>query len=132
MNWSSLIQDVLYLFITVLSPVIVKYLIDYIKSFKCKTENEKITSYLYKVRNIVADIVICVNQTYVNALKESGKFTKTEQEKAFQMAKDSAINLISTEIKDVVSTIYNDFDEYLIVLIESTVAQQKVEEKYEF
>ncbi len=94
-----------------------------------KTEEIKdarIREALRQVAEIIFDSVNCVNQTYVDELKAQDKFDKEAQAIALTKAKNMAMDLMNAEIKKVLAIQYDDVDKYITTLIESYIAQQKV------
>ena len=88
-------------------------------------ENELLNSYIDFAQEIITKAVITVSQTYVDSLKKSGKFDKEAQVKAKKYATEIAKNLISTEGKKAIKTIYKDYDNYVDSVIESTCKKLK-------
>lgn len=88
-------------------------------------ENELLNSYIDFAQEIITKAVITVSQTYVDSLKKSGKFDKEAQVKAKKYATEIAKNLISTEGKRAIKTIYKDYDNYVDSVIESTCKKLK-------
>ena len=94
-----------------------------------KTEEIKdarIREALREGAKIIFDSVNCVNQTYVDELKKQNKFDKEAQAIALTKAKNMAMDLMNAEIKKVLAIQYDDVDKYITTLIESYIAQQKV------
>ena len=66
-----------------------------------------------------------VSQTYVDALKNTGEFTKEAQVIAKEKAIDIATKLITEDGKKAVEEIYGDFSIWLSTTIESNVKKNK-------
>lgn len=77
------------------------------------------------LKNIVRNAVINTNQTYVNVLKEQGKFNKEEQKVAYTKTFAYVMNIIKLNGYEILSELVGDIGEYVDVLIESYVSQNK-------
>ncbi len=92
---------------------------------KAKTKNEKVNEVLYRVRNLVQDAVLTVQQTFTEQLKKDGKFDKEQQKIAFQKAIDIILANLTEEAKDILNEIYGDVYKWLEVQVESIIALWK-------
>ena len=123
------IKDLLYILITAAVPVLTTYVCKflYVKWTEGRTriENEKISNTLDSVVTMVLDVVESVNQTFVDELKKKGEFTEESAKEAFNKSKETALNMLSNEAADIITTVYGDVDVYLDTLIEATVKQLK-------
>ena len=132
MEFSEVFNYVLYVVLTVILPVVAKYVVDLIKT-KIKesniiadaTKNEDLSKIVEGALSDVMDAVLYINQIYVDSLKSSGKFDKEAQEEAFNRAYTEAMNMISDEAKKVIEQLYGSFDKWLKLKIESSVNMAK-------
>lgn len=132
MEFSEMINYVLYVVLTVILPVVAKYAVDLIKT-KIKesniiadaTKNEDLSKIIEGALSDVMDAVLYINQVYVDSLKSSGKFDKEAQQEAFNRAYKEALNMISDEAKKVIEQLYGSFDKWLKLKIESSVNMAK-------
>ena len=132
MEFSEVINYVLYIVLTVILPVVATYVVNLIKA-KIKesdiiadaTQNENITKIIENALSDVMDAVLYINQIYVDALKSSGKFDKDAQKNAFNRAYAEALNMISEESQKVIEQVYGSFDEWLMLKIETSVNMAK-------
>lgn len=132
MEFSEMLNYVLYVALTVILPVVAKYAVDLIKT-KIKesniiadaTKNENLSKIIEGALSDVMDAVLYINQVYVDSLKSSGKFDKEAQEEAFNRAYAEAMNMISEEAKRVIEGLYGSFDKWLKIKIESSVNMAK-------
>lgn len=92
---------------------------------KAKTKNEKVNEVLHRVRNLVQDAVLTVQQTFTEQLKKDGKFDKEQQKIALQKAIDIILANLTEEAKDILNEIYGDIYKWLEVQIEATIALWK-------
>lgn len=132
MEFSEMLNYILYVVLTVILPVVAKYAVDLIKT-KIKesniiadaTKNEDLSKIVEGALSDVMDAVLYINQVYVDSLKSSGKFDKAAQEEAFNRAYVEAMNMISDEAKKVIEQLYGSFDKWLELKIESSVNMAK-------
>lgn len=91
-----------------------------------KVKDEKLARIIDRVENIVSKTVILVNQTYVDALKESDLFDKEAQKAAFEMCKERVLAMLNDESIKAIAETFGDFDEWIRTLIEAYVRENKV------
>lgn len=124
------IQDILYLIITGIMPLLIVYITTYlrvkIKEYQEKIDNDQLNKYIDAAMDAIQKAVISVNQTYVDTLKKQGKFDVEAQATAKQMAIDKAKELITMDSKEAINTLYNDFEAYLNNAIETLVRENKL------
>lgn len=132
MEFSEMINNVLYTILTAIVPVITVFIVNLIRTkinesniIADATKNENLTKIVEGALSDVMDAVLYVNQVYTDALKASGKFDKTAQEEAFNRAYVEAMNMISDEAKKVIEQVYGSFDKWLQLKIESSVNMAK-------
>ena len=126
MNIKQGIQDVLYLIITGIVPLLITYGILFLKVKIKEQEKNLENDQLVKYIDAISKAVLTVNQTYVDALKKEGKFDAEAQKTAKQMAIDKAKALITEDSKAAIETLYSDFEAYLNDAIEELVRENKV------
>lgn len=132
MEFSEMLNYVLYVVLTIILPVVAKYAVDLIKT-KIKesniiadaTKNEDLSKIVDGALSDVMDAILYINQIYVDSLKSSGKFDKKAQAEAFNRAYVEAMNMISDEAKKVIEQLYGSFDKWLKLKIESSVNMAK-------
>lgn len=125
LDWMKLLNEI---FETVLIPLLgigVSYVIYLIKTkvdeLKQNANSDTQRRYLDLLEKYVIDAVVATNQTYVNALKEEGKFDLDAQKEAFRRTKDAALSLLTEDMQEFLETVVGDLDTYVNNLIESTV-----------
>lgn len=94
-----------------------------------KTKSEKLANAVQRASDIVEQVVVAITQTYVDDLKKAGSFDADAQKQALQMAKEAAVELISSEVQQLIAENYNDFTDWLLSAIEAAVARGKWEAK---
>ena len=82
---TSIFQVVIIPCLGILTGFFVKWINAKVNELAIKTKNEKEQKYLYMLKNTITSAVIAVNQTYVDSLKQQGKFDTEAQAKAFTM-----------------------------------------------
>lgn len=128
MEFSKVLNYILYIVLTAILPVVATYTVNLIKT-KIKesnvianvTQNENISKIIENAFSDVMDAVLYINQIYVDALKSNGKFDKDAQKNAFNRAYTEALNMISDESKKVIEQTYGSFDKWLKLKIETSV-----------
>lgn len=128
MEFSEVLNYILYVVLTVILPVVATYTVNLIKA-KIKesnviadaTKNENIAKLIEDALSDVMDAVLYINQIYVDALKSSGKFDKNAQKNAFNRAYAEALTMISDESKKIIEQVYGSFDKWLKLKIETSV-----------
>lgn len=124
------IQDVLYLIITGILPLLITYGILFlkvkIKEQEKNLENDQLVKYIDAATDAISKAVLTVNQTYVDSLKKQGKFDDEAAKTAKQMAIDKAKALITENSKTAIETLYSDFEAYLNDAIEELVRENKI------
>lgn len=132
MEFSEVLNYILYIVLTAILPVVATYTVNLIKT-KIKesnvianvTQNENISKIIQNAFSDVMDAVLYINQIYVDALKSNGKFDKDAQKNAFNRAYTEALNMISDESKKVIEQTYGSFDKWLKLKIETSVNMAK-------
>ena len=116
------IQDVLYLIITGILPLLITYGILFlkvkIKEQEKNLENDQLVKYIDAATDAISKAVLTV--------KKEGKFDAEAQKTAKQMAIDKAKALITEDSKAAIETLYSDFEAYLNDAIEELVRENKV------
>ena len=125
MNTELLLNIIQSVLTTVLIPLLgwgVSTLVNFLNS---KINNAKIEKYITFAGQVVESVVKETSQTYVNSLKESGKFNKEAQEKAFKKSYDTALKLLTKDTLEAIKLVYGDVSTWLTSKIEATVLENK-------
>ncbi len=116
--------------ITAAVPVLTTYGIKLIHQMADKAaadaSSAKGKALIEQVTNAVADAVAATSQTYVDALKNAGEFTKEAQKAALQKAMDSCLASLTPAAQAALAEIYGDLNAYLTTKIEAEVRAQKL------
>ena len=124
MEFTELIQYILYVILTAILPVAAKYTVNLIQTkiresaFIEEAAKTEARSILIKdALSDVMDAVLYVNQTFVDTLKS--------WEEAQQKAYNAALLTVSEESKKAVASVYGSFDNWLQLKIEASVQAAK-------
>lgn len=133
MNYNELITSIFQVVIIpclgILTGFFVKWINAKVNELAIKTKNEKEQKYLYMLKDTITSAVIAVNQTYVDSLKQQGKFDTEAQAKAFTMVYNQILLLLGEEGKKYLAEIVGDVSSYLTMEIEATVNQNKLKKE---
>lgn len=125
MNWSEFLTIVIKIFVIPLAGVLTSALVAYIKvksqELIAKTDNTTAQKYITMAQETVSACVIATNQTYVETLKQQGKFDKEAQIEAFNRTKEAVLQILSTDAQAYLIEAVGDIDVYLNALIEAQV-----------
>ena len=130
MDWNELLMTLMKVVVIPAIPVIVAFVV---KFCKAKTDeaitnvnNEVLRQALSEAADAVYTAVTYTSQTYVDSLKEQGKFDKEAQLAALNTALEKAQSLLAAETKELLEYLYGDLQNWLTTKIEQTVKEQKL------
>ena len=86
-----------------------------------KINSDILNKYVQMATDTITNCVIATNQTYVNSLKEQGKFDEAAQKEAFQRTYQAVLLILSDDAKEYLNNAFGDLNKYLQEKIESTV-----------
>lgn len=121
----TIMQTVLIPLLIALTGFIVKWVNAKANELKSKTEDDRYDLYIDILQELVTKTVIMVNQTYVDELKKENAFTKEAQIEAFNKVYETVITSLSEDVYTYLEQIIGNLNDYITVLIESAVKQQK-------
>ena len=103
-------------------PIITAYLVALLKKkvseIEGKAKNENVDKYMGIVENVIETCVAAVSQTYVDALKQDGKFDDAAQSEAFETCKQKILSILSNNIKATLTDAYGDLNAFIDAKIE--------------
>ena len=120
-----LFQVVLVPAVPILLKILYNFVVAYTVEKSEKIENEKVRGYVNDAVKAVMTAVTSTFQTYVDSLKKQGKFDEEAQKIAFNTARDTALLMLTQDMRDAVTTLYGDFDTWLSKTIEQFVLANK-------
>lgn len=129
MTVEQFLQDLFYIVLTAAIPLCLKFLYSWVTSVvEEKTQNmdnAQLKEYINSAVQAVMKAVLSTYQTYVDSLKKQDLFDDEAQKKAFQMAKDAAMLMITEDVKAAVEEMYGDFNAWIDNTIEQFVKANK-------
>ena len=128
----SVLQMIIYVVITGCGVFVVKEFVKFIngKIDEVQTntklaEYEKVNKLIDGAQKVLENVVLSVNQVFVDTLKSEGKFDKESAENAKKQAVDKANELLTDEAVKAIEKVYGSVDAYLDVNIEAVVNKIK-------
>ena len=124
-----IVKTVLIPLLIALTGFIIKWINAKANQLKEKATDDRYFLYIDILQELVTKTVIMVNQTYVEELKKENAFTKEAQVEAFNKVFETVVESLSEDVYLYLEQIIGDLNEYIKVLIESSVKLQKREEQ---
>ena len=125
------LKELFFAVITAAVPVLTAYIVVLIRKVgenaAANTESIQAKTYIMEAAEAIAAAVAATNQTYVDALKNAGKFDAEAQKQAAQKALAACLKSISPAAQEFIERAYGDIREYLTTRIEAEVRKQKNE-----
>jgi hypothetical protein len=125
MDWMIFLEQVFELIVyPVLGAVgiLLTYLINAkINELKQKANNDTARKYLDMLNDTVKSAVLATTQTYVDSLKQQGKFDEEAQKTAFKLTYDAVVKVLSDEATKYIASIVGDLDSYITTKIEAEI-----------
>ena len=109
----------------ILTAFLVQLIQKWKEELKQKTDNELLKKYIDLLAETITSCVIATNQTYVESLKQQGKFDMEAQKEAFKKSADAVMAILTEDAKEYLTTIVGDVETYITKKIESSVNQNK-------
>ena len=129
MDLQTMIPVIFQVCLIPLLAILTKYLVAWIqvktKELTDTKENEMFTKYMTLLSDTVINCVVTTNQTYVNTLKEQGKFDAAAQKEAFNKTYEAVMRILTDDAKKYLGEVLGDLDLYINTMIESQVNFQK-------
>lgn len=127
---AQLVAQIFQICIIPLLGILTTFLVAWIKSkkdaLKQQTDSELAKKYLDMLDNTITDCVIAMNQTYVNSLKQQGKFDSEAQKKAFTDVYNKVIAILGQDAIEYLNSAVGDLNEYISSKIEKEVSSNKI------
>ena len=130
MDWLEILPQLFQIVIFPLLGAITLYLISLInakkKELQDKINNEKFKKYLDMLDETITSCVIATTQTYVQSLKEQGKFDAEAQKTALNKTFSAVMAILSEDAKEYLQEGISDLEGYVLNKIENDVATTKI------
>lgn len=127
---AQLVAQIFQICIIPLLGILTTFLVTWIKSkkdaLKQQIDSELAKKYLDMLDNTITDCVIAMNQTYVNSLKQQGKFDSEAQKKAFTDVYNKVIAILGQDAIEYLNSAVGDLNEYISSKIEKEVNSNKI------
>ena len=118
----NILLSALGIIVTGLASLVVAKITQWINT---KVKDKQTANYLSIILEIVNGCVKEVYQTYVESIKEQGKFDKEAQLKALEDCKEKVKTKLSVDVQEFIATNFGNIDSYITSLIESTIYNLK-------
>lgn len=122
---AALLQEVFFTCLLPLIGILCSYGIAFmqkkVKEMQVNANNDLFNKYSDMLMGIVETCVIATNQTYVDELKEQGRFGPEEHDVAYHKTFDAIKALLTEEMQKVLTEVYTDLDFYISQLIQEQV-----------
>lgn len=105
--------------------VLIRLIHNFATKAKQEAKNEKVNFYINLLESTIKNAVTATNQTYVNALKEQGKFDESAQTFAFSKTKKTVTDILGEDGKKILEAVIKDLDIYIDSKIEAFVKEEK-------
>ena len=129
MDWLEILEQVFLLVIIPLLGIGTIYVIGLVKTKKKaileQVDSDIAAKYIGLLEQTIIDCVIATNQTYVNSLKEQGKFDMEAQKVAFEKTYTAVMEILTEDAKEYLGYAFGDLKVYVTNKIEATVTQVK-------
>lgn len=129
MDWLALLSDIFEVCVLPLLGVLTVYIVKFIQAKSAeitnKVDHDLVDKYVAMLAITIENCVIATNQTYVESLKQAGKFDAEAQKTAFNMTKNAVMAILSDEAKKYLESAVGDLNEYIAQQIEAAVNVNK-------
>ena len=129
MDWLALLSDIFEVCVLPLLGVLTMYIVKFIQvkstEITNQVDNDLVDKYVAMLAVTIENCVIATNQTYVESLKQAGKFDAEAQKTAFNMTKNAVMAILSDEAKKYLESAVGDLNEYITQQIEAAVNVNK-------
>ena len=130
MDWLDILKQIFEVCIIPLLGVLTGILIKWIQIKKeeinVNTNNALLKKYTTMLADTITTCVVSTNQTYVDALKEEGKFDAEAQKIAFSKTFSAIMDILSADAQVYLSEAYGDLTTYITNQIEQRVNIEKL------
>lgn len=129
MTLEQFLENMLFIVLTVAVPMFLKLMYSWVTAFVAEKtqslDNAQLKEYINSAVQSVMKAVMSTYQTYVDSLKKQDMFNEEAQKEAFERAKETAILMITDDVKKAIEQMYGDFDTWIDSTIEQFVKANK-------
>lgn len=129
MEWTELLTDIFEVCVIPLLGVLTAFFVKWVNAksaeIQSNIDDATLRKYMDMLTQTISDCVIATNQTYVDALKQQGKFDLEAQKVAFELTSNAVLEILSAEAQEYLSNAVGDLNSYIIKKIEAEVNYNK-------
>jgi hypothetical protein len=129
MDWIPMVESIFQVCIIPLLGVLTAYFVKWVNAKKAEIQttidDATLKKYMDMLADTITDCVIATNQTYVESLKQQGKFDAEAQAEAFKMTSTAVLEILNDEAKVYLSTAVGDLQTFITKKIEAEVNLNK-------
>ena len=129
MDWMQMIESIFQVCIIPLLGVLTTYFVKWVNAKRVEiqttVDDATLKKYMDMLADTITDCVIATNQTYVESLKQQGKFDAEAQAEAFKMTSTAVLEILNDEAKVYLSTAVGDLQTFITKKIEAEVNLNK-------
>lgn len=129
MDWIPMVESIFQVCIIPLLGVLTAYFVKWVNAKKAEIQttidDATLKKYMDMLASTITDCVIATNQTYVESLKQQGKFDAEAQAEAFKMTSTAVLEILNDEAKVYLSTAVGDLQTFITKKIEAEVNLNK-------
>lgn len=130
MEYTELITAIFKVCIIPLLGLLTSYFIKWVNAqnirIKEEVNDETLEKYMDMLTQTITDCVLATNQTYVETLKQQGKFDIEAQKEAFKITNEAVLEILNDDAKQYLSCAIGDLNTYITKKIEAEVNLNKV------
>ena len=129
MEWTELLAELFQVCIIPLLGVLTAFFVKWVNAKSAEIQSNindaTLRKYMDMLTQTISDCVIATNQTYVDALKQQGKFDLEAQKVAFELTSNAVLEILSAEAQEYLSNAVGDLNSYITKKIEAEVNLNK-------
>lgn len=118
---TSIFQVCIIPLLGVLTTFFVKWVNAKSEEIQMNIDDATMKKYVDMLADTITDCVIATNQTYVESLKQQGKFDMNAQREAFSLTSAAVMEILSDEAKVYLTAAVGDLNAYITQKIEAEV-----------
>ena len=128
MDWMEIVEQIFELAVFPVLSIVGVYLTYLIRvkvrELQQKADNDTADKYLAMLGDTISSVVTATTQTYVEGLKQQGKFDAEAQKAALELTRDTVMRLLTDDAVKYITTSVGDLDTYVTNKIEAEVRLQ--------